>query len=50
MRNELQGENAIVFEGIISEVFKSIKRASDISPFPPLVPHGPLGPSLLPSC
>ena len=42
MRIEIQGENGIVFKGIISEVLQSIKRASDISPFP-LVPRGPLG-------
>ena len=43
MRNETQWENGIVFKGIISEVFFSIKRALDMSPFP-LVPRGPLGP------
>ena len=30
-------------------IFLSTKRASDISPFP-LVPRGPLGPLILPSC
>ena len=37
MVNETQGENRIVFKGIISEVFyimKNMKRASDISPIP----------------
>ena len=34
MRNETHGENGIVFKGIISEAFQSMKRASDISPFP----------------
>ena len=34
MRNEIQRENGIVSKGIISEVFQSIKRASDISLFP----------------
>ena len=43
LRSETQGENGIVSKGIISEVFQSIKRASDISSFP-LVPRGPLGP------
>ena len=42
MRNETQGENGILSKGIISKVFQSIKRASDIFPFP-LVPRGPLG-------
>ena len=42
MRNETQGENGIVLKEIISAVFLSIKRASDISPFH-LVPRGPLG-------
>ena len=41
MRNETQGENAIVSKVIISKVFQSIKCASDTSPFP-LVPRGPL--------
>ena len=49
MRSETQGENGIVSKGIISKVFQSIKRASDISSFP-LVPRGPLGPSMFPSC
>ena len=43
MRNGAQGENQIVFKGIIYEVFKSMKRVSHKSPFP-LVPRGPLGP------
>ena len=49
MRNETQGENGIVSKGIISKIFQSIKRASDISSFP-LVTRGPLGPLMLPSC
>ena len=31
------------------EMMQSIKRASDMSPFP-LVPRGPLGPLIFPSC
>ena len=49
MRNETQEENGIVFEGILSEVFFNIKRASDFSPFH-LEPRGPLGPLMYPSC
>ena len=49
MRNETQGENGRVSKGIKSKVFQSIKRAFDISPFP-LVPRGPLGPLMFPSC
>ena len=48
MRNDTQGENGIVSKGIISKIFQSIKRASEISSFP-LVPRGPLGPLLFPS-
>ena len=33
----------------VGNVEKSIKRASDMSPFP-LVPRGPLGPLIFPSC
>ena len=43
MRNETQRETAIVFKGIISKVFLSIKRAPDTSPFP-LVRRGPSAP------
>ena len=42
MLSETQGENGIVSRGIIFKVFQSIKRASDISPFP-LVPRDPWG-------
>ena len=47
MRNETQGENGTLSKGIISKIFQSIKRASDISSFP-LVPRGPLGPLHVP--
>ena len=49
LRSETQGENGMVSKGIISKVFQSIKCASDISSFP-LVPRGPLGPLMFPSC
>ena len=47
MRNETQGENGIVFEGIRSEIFFNLKRASDISPISSSAPR-PLGAAFVP--